>query len=117
MTPDSTPAIDIDPAAALELVGSGAFLLDVREDDEWTAGHAPQAVHVAMGSVSDRIDEIPSDRTVVCICRIGGRSGAVATALSGAGYDVRNVDGGMLAWEAAGYTVVDGSGATPGRII
>jgi rhodanese-related sulfurtransferase len=57
-----------------------------------------------MGSVPDRLDEIPSDRTVVCICRVGGRSGAVATALAGAGYDVRNLDGGMLAWEAAGLS-------------
>ena len=108
---------DIDPAAAVRLLEGGAFLLDVREDDEWDAGHAPEAVHVVMGSVPDRIDEIPSDRTVVCICRVGGRSGSVATALAGAGYDVRNVDGGMLAWEAAGLAVVDGPGDGPGRII
>jgi rhodanese-related sulfurtransferase len=117
VTSDSTPVTDIDPAAAVRLLEAGAFLLDVREDDEWDAGHAPEAVHVVMGSVSDRIDEIPSDRTVVCICRVGGRSGAVATALAGAGYDVRNVDGGMLAWEAAGLSVVDGSSDGPGRII
>ncbi len=116
MTSDAAPVTDIDPTTALGLVDAGAFLLDVREDDEWDAGHAPQAVHVAMGSVPDRIDEIPSDRTVVCICRVGGRSGAVAGALAGAGFDVRNVDGGMLAWEAAGYTVVGGSDG-PGRII
>ncbi len=98
------------------LVEAGAFLLDVREDEEWVAGHAPQAVHVAMGTVADRVEEIPADRTVVCICRVGGRSGAVASALAGAGYDVRNVDGGMLAWEAAGYPVVDGADG-PGRVI
>jgi rhodanese-related sulfurtransferase len=108
---------DIDPAAAVRLLEAGAFLLDVREDDEWDAGHAPEAVHLVMGTVPDRLDEVPTDRTVVCICRVGGRSGAVATALAGAGYDVRNVDGGMLAWEAAGLPVVDGSGGGPGRII
>ena len=117
MTPDSRPVTDIDPASARELLEAGAFLLDVREDDEWNAGHAPQAVHVAMGAVAERIDEIPADRIVVCICRVGGRSGSVANALAGAGYDVRNVDGGMLAWEAADLTVVDGSGGVPGRII
>jgi rhodanese-related sulfurtransferase len=111
------PVPDIDPAAAWELLGAGAFLLDVREDDEWNAGHAPQAVHMAMGTVADRLDELPSDRIVVCICRVGGRSGAIAAALAEAGYDVRNVDGGMLAWEAAGHAVVDGSGGGPGRII
>lgn len=108
--------MDIDPAAARLLLESGAFLLDVREDDEWSAGHAPEAVHVAMGSVAERQAELPTDRTVVCICRVGGRSGSVATALAGAGYDVRNVDGGMLAWEAAGYPVVSGSGDA-GRVI
>ena len=64
----------------------------------------------------DRVDEIPTDRTVVCVCRVGGRSGAVATALAGAGYDVRNLAGGMLAWEAAGLPVVTDDGGT-GRII
>ncbi len=117
MTPDSRPVTDIDPASAHGLIDDGAFLLDVREDDEWNAGHAPQAVHVAMGSVADRIDEIPADRIVVCVCRVGGRSGAVANALAEAGYDVRNLDGGMLAWEAADFTVVDGPGDGPGRII
>ena len=116
MTTSPGPVVDIDPAAARRLVASGAFLLDVREEDEWSAGHASDAVHIPMGSVSDRVTEIPSDRTVVCICRVGGRSGAVAAALAGAGYDVRNVDGGMLAWEAASYPVISGSG-DPGRIV
>jgi rhodanese-related sulfurtransferase len=112
--PPSSP--DIDPAAARLLVDGGAFLLDVREDDEWEAGHAPEAVHVPMGQVSDRIGELPDDRTVVCVCRVGGRSGAVAGALAGQGYDVRNLDGGMLAWEVAGYPVVTDHGGV-GRVV
>ena len=89
----------------------------MREDDEWEAGHAPGAVHVAMGQVAERIDEIPADRTVVCICRVGGRSAAVARALAGAGYDVRNLDGGMLAWEAGRTVRWWPTPVTPGRII
>ena len=108
--------IDVDPVVTHGLLDAGAALLDVREDDEWDRGHAPGATHMAMGSVSDRIVEIPSDRVVVCVCRVGGRSRAVAELLAGEGYDVRNLDGGMLAWEAAGYPVVGGSGE-PGRII
>jgi rhodanese-related sulfurtransferase len=107
---------DIDPEEGRRLVGAGAVLLDVREDDEWQAGHAPDAVHLAMGLVSDRIGEIPRDRTVVCMCRVGGRSGAVAATLAGAGFDVRNVAGGMLAWEAVGLPVVT-DGGDPGQII
>ena len=69
-----------------------------------------------MGSVPDRMAELPTDRTVVCVCRVGGRSGAVASALAEAGFDVRNVDGGMLAWEQAGYPVVTDDGGA-GRIV
>jgi rhodanese-related sulfurtransferase len=116
VTSDPSTVADIDPTEAKRLVDGGALLLDVREDEEWDAGHAPEATHLAMGLVSERIDELPTDRTIVCVCRVGGRSGAVASALLGAGYDVRNVDGGMLAWEAAALPVVDGQGGA-GRVI
>jgi rhodanese-related sulfurtransferase len=107
---------EIDPAGARRLLETGALLLDVREDQEWSAGHAPEAVHLAMGAVSERMADIPTDRVVVCVCRVGGRSGAVASALAGAGYDVRNLAGGMLAWEADGYPVVGAPGG-PGRVV
>jgi rhodanese-related sulfurtransferase len=113
---DPPTVSDIDPEEGRRLVEGGALLLDVREDDEWEAGHAPEAVHMAMGTVADRIDEIPDDRTIVCMCRVGGRSGAVAASLAGAGYDVRNVAGGMLAWESGGLPVVTDDGGI-GRII
>lgn len=107
---------DVDVTEADRLVTDGALLLDVREQDEWDAGHAPVAVHVPMGEVVDRIAELPGDRTIVCVCRLGGRSGSVALHLAGAGYDVRNVAGGMTAWIAADLPVVDSSGA-PGRVL
>jgi rhodanese-related sulfurtransferase len=107
---------DIGPDEAASLVNEGAFLLDVRENEEWVAGHAPQAAHVPMGEVQDRASEIPVDRTIVCMCRVGGRSGAVAKALVASGYDVRNVDGGMQAWAATGLPVVTDAGM-PGEVI
>ena len=106
----------LDPGDARRAVDGGALLLDVREDDEWSEGHAPGAAHVPMGQIPGRIDEVPTDRTVVCVCRVGGRSMAVANDLAVAGYDVRNLEGGMLAWELAGLPVVS-SGGEPGRII
>ncbi|MGH3577321.1 MAG: rhodanese-like domain-containing protein [Mycobacterium sp.] len=112
--PDAVP--DLDPGEARRAFDRGALLLDVREGEEWDEGHAPGAVHVPMGQLAGRIDEIPADRTVVCICRVGSRSMAVANDLAVAGYDVRNLDGGMLAWELAGLPVVDTDG-DPGRII
>jgi rhodanese-related sulfurtransferase len=111
-----TQISEITADEANQLVEGGAFLLDVREDDEWEAGHAPAAVHVPMGLVPERVAEIPVDRTVVCVCRMGGRSGSVATALAEAGFDVHNLDGGMTAWELAGLPVVTGDGA-PGQIV
>ena len=116
MTPPTVPVTDVDPAEADRLVAAGALMLDVRELDEWEAGRAPVAVHVPMGQVVDRVGELPTDRTIVCMCRVGGRSGSVAAHLAGAGYDVRNIAGGMQAWAAFGLPVVDASGA-PGRVI
>jgi rhodanese-related sulfurtransferase len=110
------PISEITADEANQMVEGGAFLLDVREDDEWEAGHAPAAVHIPMGLVVERVGEIPTDRAVVCVCRLGGRSGSVATALEEAGFDVHNLNGGMTAWEIAGLPVVIEAGA-PGQII
>ena len=116
VTSQPVDVTDIDPAEADHLVTAGALLLDVREDDEWAAGHAPAAVHLPMGEVADRMGELATDRTIVCMCRVGGRSGSVALHLAGSGYDVRNIAGGMQAWAALGLPVVDASGAA-GRVI
>lgn len=88
-------------------------LLDVREPDEWVAGHIDGAVHVPMGQLAARQDEIATDREVVCVCRSGGRSGQVAAALQQAGYDAHNLDGGMQAWSRAGLPFVSDDGAPP----
>ncbi|HKT04030.1 MAG TPA: rhodanese-like domain-containing protein [Rugosimonospora sp.] len=95
-------------AEALELVGSDALLLDVREDDEWAAGHAPQAVHMPMSRISQEYASLPTGRTIVCVCHVGARSAAVAAALAEAGWAAVNLEGGMEAWAAAGLPVVDG---------
>ena len=88
-----------------------AYLLDVREPDEWSAGHAPDAHHLPMMEVPARIAEIPTDAEVVVVCRSGGRSGQVVSYLMGNGWDnVRNLDGGMKSWAAAGREVISDSG-------
>ena len=55
------------------MVEDGALLLDVREADEWDAGHAPEAVWIPMGDLQTRVDELPRDRRIVAICRAGAR--------------------------------------------
>ncbi|BCJ53337.1 sulfurtransferase [Actinoplanes sp. NBRC 14428] len=98
-------------------VDASAYLLDVREPDEWQAGHAPAAHHLPMMEVPARIAEIPHDTEVVVVCRSGGRSGQVVSYLMGNGWDnVRNLDGGMQAWAADGRDVVSENGQ-PARVL
>jgi rhodanese-related sulfurtransferase len=92
-------------------VPDGAFLLDVREDDEWTAGHVPGALHIPLGQLNERYQEIGQDRELYVICRSGARSAHAAQALAGAGWDARNVADGMIGWHAAGRPMTADSGA------
>ena len=88
-------------------VEASAYLLDVREPDEWAAGHAPGAHHLPMMEVPARLAEIPTDQEVVVVCR----SGQVVSYLMGNGWDnVRNLDGGMQVWAAVGRDVVSENG-------
>ncbi|MDR7183324.1 MULTISPECIES: rhodanese-like domain-containing protein [Microbacterium] len=79
-------------------------LIDVREVDEYAAGHVPGAVNIPMSVIGGRLDELP-DGAFDVICAIGGRSGRVVEALEARGYDVTNVDGGTNEWIAAGFPV------------
>jgi rhodanese-related sulfurtransferase len=108
VTPE--PVQDVSAEDGHEIVEAGGFLLDVREADEWEAGHAPEAVWIPMGELQARVDELPRDRRIVAICRSGGRSHTVAGALLAAGYDAVNLDGGMRAWAAEDYDVVASDG-------
>lgn len=92
---------------------TGIFLLDVREDDEWAAGHAPEAVHVRLSELTERSDAIPRDREVYVICRSGARSAYAADALSGAGWHAVNVSDGMTGWAVAGRPMISETGAEP----
>ncbi len=89
------------------------YLLDVREDDEWTAGHAPGAVHIPLGQLGGQADQVPKDQPVYVICRAGGRSARAAQVLGANGWDVTNVSDGMQGWESAGRPMVSESGAEP----
>lgn len=104
---DAVPGV---PAAD---VPDDVFLLDVREPDEWEAGHAPGARHIPLGDLSARSAEVPRDTTVYVICRSGARSARAAQALTGAGWQALNVDNGMQGWQAAGRPMTTDSGAQP----
>ena len=113
-TPPPARLPDLDPSQAATLLDrGGAILLDVREPQEWAAGHAPQAEHIPLGQVT--ADSVPQGRTIVAVCRSGNRSGKAADALSAAGLPVHNLAGGMKAWAQAGLPVVTDAGE-PGTV-
>jgi rhodanese-related sulfurtransferase len=90
--------------------------LDVREDDEWQAGHIDGARHIPLGELSSRVGELPKGRPIVAVCRSGSRSAAAVRGLKQLGYDAENLDGGVTAWSRAGLPLIDDAG-TPGRVI
>ncbi len=92
---------------------AGVFLLDVREDDEWKAGHAPDAVHVRLGELDARAAELPRDREVYVICRSGARSAYAAQGLAIGGFTTVNVADGMTGWAVAGRPMISEDGAEP----
>jgi rhodanese-related sulfurtransferase len=98
-------------------VPANAYLLDVREPDEWSAGHAPGAVHLPMREIPARMEDVPRDGDVVVVCRSGARSGQVVAYLMQHGYEnVVNLDGGMLDWAVASRPLVSENGQ-PARVL
>jgi rhodanese-related sulfurtransferase len=79
-------------------------LVDVREKDEFAAGHVPGAVNIPMSEIGNRLEELPGEAFDV-ICQMGGRSARVVEALEARGYDVTNVEGGTGEWIAQGRDV------------
>ncbi|WP_406270764.1 rhodanese-like domain-containing protein [Streptomyces sp. NBC_00191] len=100
------PLPSVDAAA----VPSEGLVLDVRENDEWAAGHVEGALHVPMSDFVTRFGEVTeavADKgRAYVMCRVGGRSAQVTQYLVQQGIDAVNVDGGMLAWDGAGRPMV-----------
>lgn len=107
------PLPSVDAAA----VPSEGFVLDVREDDEWAAGHVEGALHIPMSDFVNRFGELteaaPDGARVHVMCRVGGRSAQVTQYLVRQGIDAVNIDGGMQAWDGSGRPMVSDSGNPP----
>jgi len=101
------------PQVEAASVPADGLLLDVRENDEWAAGHAEGALHIPMSEFVGRIGELTErageGEQVYVVCRSGGRSAQVTQYLLQQGLDAVNVAGGMLAWTAAGRPIVGGA--------
>lgn len=88
-----------------QAIAQGATVIDVREADEFASGHVPNAKHIALNTVPDRISEIPQGEQVWIICQAGGRSMKAANYLEAQGFDVVSVAGGTGSWISAGKLV------------
>lgn len=107
----SDTTLDLDPAVSVDTVAEikerdDVVLIDVREQWEYDEKHIPGVNLIPLNTVPQNLDQIPTDKTVVLTCRSGNRSGQAASFLRQQGYDnVHNMEGGILAWEAAGHPV------------
>jgi rhodanese-related sulfurtransferase len=104
----STPPLEVDLATFAAAHEEGAVVLDVRNPDEYVAGHVPGAVLIPLGELAGRQDEIPAGDPLYVICAAGGRSLTATKALVDAGYKAVSVAGGTNGWIERGGAVVVG---------
>lgn len=104
------PTVTVD--AVPQPLPDGLVVLDVREGVEWEHGHIEGALHVPLGMLPARVTELPTEQTLV-VCKVGGRSAQAVLWLQQQGFDVVNLDGGMLEWQAAGRPMVSETGQPP----
>jgi len=102
-----TLPLEVDVQTVNDIKGlEEVYVLDVREQYEYDEKHIPGVTLLPMSEIQNRLDEIPTDKEVIVTCRSGNRSGQVTQFLKQNGYDnVHNMQGGIVAWEEAGFPV------------
>ena len=101
------PEIDVATLAGDRAAGKDVQIVDVREPNEWAAGHLPGAVLIPLAQLAHRAHELDPERPVVVVCRSGNRSATATALLLRSGFrDVKNLVGGTIAWAQAGQRVV-----------
>ena len=102
----TSSSASVTPKEAAERLSRGEIeLVDVREPDEWRAGHAPGARHIPLADLPAHLDDLAGNGPVAFVCQAGGRSKAATDLAGGHGIQALNVDGGMLAWQDADLDV------------
>ncbi|MFL5891978.1 MAG: rhodanese-like domain-containing protein [Solirubrobacterales bacterium] len=104
------PLIDLDTLAERLERSDEITVLDVRDADEFTAGHMPGALHIPYGDLVDRLDELPRDRAIAAICSGGKRSGLAASLLQREGFEqvIHVGHGGVGTWGRLGHRIEEG---------
>ncbi len=104
----SLPA-EISVAQAAEKRDQGAFILDVRQPEEWQQFHIPGATLIPLGELPNRLNEVPKDKEIVVVCRTGHRSAQGRDILLNAGFPmVTSMAGGVTQWQAQGLAIATG---------
>ena len=104
---DSVPTAAVDGVP--DPLPDWIVVLDVREDDEWRAGHLDGSIHIPLQQLGERWNELPSGQTLV-VCRSGARSAHATAYLVAQSVDAINLHGGLVAWAAAGRPLVTDEG-------
>lgn len=101
---------EVSAAEAAALRDSGAFVLDVRQPEEWAEYHVPDSTLIPLGELPNRLNELPRDQEIVIVCRSGNRSRQARDILLDAGFtQVASMAGGLNEWRALGFVTVPGS--------
>ena len=109
--PHATHEINLDRFAPAH--SAGACVIDVREPDEYAAGHVRDAVLMPMGEVATRLDELDNTGPVYVICATGNRSATVTDFLLRAGFEAYSVAGGTNGWARLGKALDHGLSGLP----
>jgi rhodanese-related sulfurtransferase len=100
---------EITVAQAAEKRDQGAFILDVRQQEEWNQFHIPGATLIPLGELPNRLNEVPKDREIIVVCRTGSRSARGRDTLRDAGFiQATSMAGGVTQWQAAGLPIATG---------
>jgi rhodanese-related sulfurtransferase len=108
-TTASSMPLEISAQEAVAKQKAGAFILDVREPDEWNTVHIAGATLIPLGELDSHLNELPKDKEIVVVCHSGNRSAKGRDILLNNGFtQVTSMAGGMNQWQAAGYPTVSG---------
>ncbi len=102
------PQLDATSAQAKLAGKPKPYLLDVRQPDEYAQAHIPGATLIPLGELSRRVNELPRDREIICVCHSGNRSHSATQHLISAGFQASNLRGGMMSWSHAGLPIKKG---------
>ncbi len=108
-----SPVPALNPQELSEKLKSATppLIVDVREPEEYQAGHIAQSKLIPLGELSRNLNKLPKDKEIICVCASGSRSSAGTKQLVNAGYKAINMNGGMYTWLRAGLPVKKGNAA------